>query len=179
MLCINNGRYTPRISYLRKTCATCHAPLDLSQQHANFENPSLFCTKIVASDHPSLACDHEGCDGVFTSIEDLKSHSARSSHKSFWCTVNGCEARLFSMSTSVNSHYIRYHPVELLTCAECNAQFETRTRLDTHGAREGHEAYICQFSGCDSKAAQMGDLIRHQLSHQKIVKRHACKFCRK
>lgn len=165
--------------YLRETCASCQEPLDLTQQLANFDNPSLECTRNSASDHPPLICDYLGCGRTFSAFKDLKAHSGQTRHESFWCSAEGCNARLSSVAVRLNKHFSRHHPEVLFRCAQCGTTAELTTDLDRHGQSKVHAAYACQLPGCEAKANQLGELKRHQLSHKTNVQRYSCTHCRK
>lgn len=163
--------------YHETTCATCTAPLDLSEADLYIKDPHIFCTRSRAPNHPPFQCLSD-CGLRFNTLKDLDLHSAESGHDVFRCPFPNCVSRFSGDMLAVIRYHLKIsHGDAKYMCAECGVGHEKRTLLDAHGLREGHSAYACQHSGCNSTAAQFADLVRHQACHKKDVPRYPCPRC--
>ncbi|PQE05908.1 AMP-binding enzyme protein [Rutstroemia sp. NJR-2017a BVV2] len=164
--------------YHETTCATCAAPLDLSEADLYIKDPHAFCTRSRAPDHLSFQC-LPGCGLKFNTLKDLRQHSSENGHYVFCCPFPNCASRFSGgASTDVRDHVKTSHRDDTYTCAECGDENISRPQLDYHGSGHGHSAYICRYPNCDSTAAQFADLVRHQACHKKDVPRYPCPHCR-
>jgi hypothetical protein len=168
-----------RTTYLRSTCATCEAPLDVSELVLHIESPQLWCTRSKAPDHLPLYCLHTGCCLKFRDLDTLRQHSELSTHISVQCGIPGCITSL--RMSDVTDHYDATHSDLEYHCALCKQGFKSVNDLSSHCARrcarQHYESFACEYPGCDSTAITIWDLRRHELKHRKNVQRYPCPRC--
>ncbi|EPE26637.1 C2H2 and C2HC zinc finger [Glarea lozoyensis ATCC 20868] len=163
-----------RITYLRKTCATCQAPLSPRNSDLDIERPA--CTKNNLESHEQLICS--GCGEKFKDVSNLKSHWSKScvdGYKSFVCTYPDCTRPVYAE----NSHWKTWHNAVTWLCAECRNSFATREELEIHNKLETHFGFACRFPGCKCTTLRFNELARHQLVHLENTTRYSCSHCRK
>lgn len=171
------------------TCASCNAPLDLSEQLSNIENANLYCTRSKSPDHLPIACQH--CGEKFPHLNALKNHIEKliftpatknqaaswGYHASFRCAIEECPVPV--VRDNAHKHFKDFHRVQY-PCAECGALFRSLNRLDRHGDETCHAAYVCRYPECGAECTRVAELNRHQLTHKTInVARYPCPHCRK
>ncbi|PQE32935.1 amp-binding enzyme protein [Rutstroemia sp. NJR-2017a WRK4] len=163
--------------YHETTCATCAAPLDLSEEDIYIKDPYIFCTRSKAANHLPFQC-LPGCGLKFKTLKELRLHSAESGHNVFRCPFSNCASTFSGLAfNQVQDHVKTSHGDAEYMCAECGDECGSRPRLNTHGECKMHSAYTCRYPDCDSTAAQFGDLLRHQACHKEDVPRYPCPRC--
>ncbi|KAH7336261.1 hypothetical protein BKA65DRAFT_506006 [Rhexocercosporidium sp. MPI-PUGE-AT-0058] len=176
------SRPTQRLVYPKTTCATCEAPLDVTEQSLNIELPNLYCSQTRSTDHLPLLCQGPRCGEKFATLQDLKIHfhtyhPNTQYHTSFNCSFPECGQPL--RMWQVQYHFQTFHADARIYCSQCGIAFVSAAQLDTHASEAHHAAYVCRFSDCDSEFTRVGELNRHQLVHQSSAPRHSCPHCRK
>ncbi len=158
-------------------CATCDAPLDLSEQAFGFEDPEVYCTRNREAGHWPVGCSD--CNEKFPSLKAFKNsyHQIYIGHYSFRCAVPECSAKV--VPRYIAAHFRDQHPNEQYRCAQCNLGFISHNDLDERGDLTMHAVYRCRYLECSSECTRIADLKRHQLTHRSILQRHACPHCRK
>lgn len=175
---LTRPRPTQRLAYLKTTCATCEAPLDITEQSLNIERPNLYCSQTRSADHPPLICQEPGCGKKFVTLQDLRNHFTDwGFHNCLNCNIPGCGELLHRWD--VNYHYQKVHADAKIYCAQCGTGFSFAAQLDSHAGEANHLAYTCRVPDCNSEFTRIGELNRHQLVHQPDVPRHPCPHCRK
>jgi DNA-directed RNA polymerase subunit RPC12/RpoP len=162
-----------RAFYPDSACVTCGAPLDISEQLLNIENPDTRCTHD--SSHLSVKCGETYCGETYSGLAEMRKFCWW--HRNIRCSVPGCKQRL--KIEEITPHYQSYHPEIKYRCSQCGLQFSSQNQLDQHGEQTMHTAYVCHYPDCGSESSRIGDLHRHQLTHQKDVLRYPCRHCRK
>lgn len=164
-------------TYPKSTCATCEAPLDVRELALYLENPQLHCTRSKAPDHLPLRCLQKDCTLKFADLLALKDHSKISAHASVLCGVPGCATALCTLN--VRDHYHTHHKGLEYRCAECNEGYPSQNHLSNHGSTNEHNAFTCEYSGCDAVSRTINDIRRHELKHRKNVPRYPCTRCQR
>ncbi|KAH9224628.1 hypothetical protein DL95DRAFT_473217, partial [Leptodontidium sp. 2 PMI_412] len=175
---LTKPRPTQKLAYLKITCATCEAPLDITEQLLNIERPNLYCSQNRSADHLPLLCQVPDCGKKFATLSDLRMHfDYYVWHKCLNCNFPGCGELL--NSGGVHEHYKMVHADAMIYCAQCGTGFSSAAQLDSHAGEANHLAYTCRVPDCNSEFTRIGELNRHQLVHQPDVPRHPCPHCRK
>ncbi|KAH8599411.1 hypothetical protein B0O99DRAFT_669336 [Bisporella sp. PMI_857] len=79
-----------------------------------------------------------------------------------------------NLETSSSSHR---NGQKIISCAECDEEFNAQEDLGNHAQETGHDAYTCEV--CGAKFSRYDVLVRHRSKHSAPTKLWPCTLCRK
>lgn len=143
---------------------------DLSTIHQQTESYEDDFVQLLDNNQFIFTC--RWCQGVFKSVESLRSHRILS-NGTFKCTNQSDVKDVIQKQDFIK---LLDNDQMILTCQECTKLFTSLDNFRIH--KRTHNGVLFKCKQCDKEYTRLNSLQRHELSHsnQKV---HVCRICNK